>query len=351
MDNIKIDIDEILSRKLAHSADSALLNYFAYFDDSVDDYLEHYGVIGMRWGHRKQRINARRRARIRKLLKSGQLSSKKYKRLSEKNKRLMSVYIQRNKQLAAAEAQRQHKKALKIEKKRAKKDAKLQAKEEANADKKQNKLTRKQYELARNKRLKEMTTEELEDAIDHIKKVNEYKSLTATRGERFRKTIADNVKRYGRQLAEGYIKGLIDKKVKEYTEGQKKETSLADLKKKSASTMSSKEIESALSRAKLEQQWEDYRSGSRFATSKEGKMYVEPRKDKPDKKKPIDLQATAAKKVTSLSNDTISEALNRAKLETEWSTYVASMNKANSNSSEGSEATEKRSRFRFGRSK
>lgn len=59
-----------------------------YSDAGSNSYLEHYGVMGMRWGHRKQReanriynglIRDNDRAHLRELFKSGKLTREKYR--------------------------------------------------------------------------------------------------------------------------------------------------------------------------------------------------------------------------------------------------------------------------------
>lgn len=268
------------------------------------DELEHYGVIGMKWGVRKERKLSERISKINRALRNKGLSEEERARMRRKYNRLMAKRATVRSNLDSSQKRLDEKAA----KKQAIKDKRQEEKE-----------TAKKYKLARKDRLAEMTDEDLRDAISRIKNVQEYKKLTATKKERLIGAVKDKIAYAASKAATQYIDAFIDKKVKEYKETTKKKMiDLESQKKKSASSMDDEELKSSLERAKLEQQWDDYRTGSKFKVNKEGKLYVEPKKEEPKKEpkeKPINLDSETKRDVSKMTNSEINGVIDRINLE------------------------------------
>lgn len=142
--------------------------------DENDDFLEHYGVKGMKWGVRKRRPASSGRRR------SSQKAAQARATLGRGLKAVGGKIVAGSKVLGrvtatkVSELSERHK--------------------ERKAEKKERKQRLKNRELYRRNKLKGMSDEQLNATINRIKKENEYMELTKTRGERIRGAIGKGMK-------------------------------------------------------------------------------------------------------------------------------------------------------------
>ena len=160
---------------------------YGFIDE--DESIEHHGVKGMKWGVRKRRpttgrrVSAKEESKMRRVLSRGASGVKKYASAGAK---------------AVANAA----------------GNKVSRMVEKHNRKKESKETRKKYKLERGKKLKGMSDEELNQAINRMRKEAEYRELTKTRGERMKeasaKAISSAAKTAATTVDNSAVKSLVD---------------------------------------------------------------------------------------------------------------------------------------------
>lgn len=167
---------------VVHSEEGKYLASSVSYVEKDDSYLEHYGVLGMKWGVRKSRKTSNKRAK--RKWRDRQYEGETNKDYQDRMKRESAERLAKTQRkmlkdqmrFEAAAHKRElksHKEELDTQKKIAETEAKAQKDAREAKDKKKS-------DTFRNKKdaVKSMTDQELNDAINRLRKEKEYLDMT-----------------------------------------------------------------------------------------------------------------------------------------------------------------------------